>query len=165
MSLPDLAAVLWRQREVIEELAYKLECEQLLMASGRTTRLGQSISDVEAIAERLQVLEMQRAEAADRAAAELGLPTGSGLAEIAGTVQPPWTEVLLEHRTALLTLTAELKSLADSTRSLAEGGMAVLDTALASLGGNSGPGSSGYDAHGRVDATRGRAALVVDRVL
>ena len=165
MSLPDLAAVLWRQREVIEQLAYKLECEQLLMASGRTARLGQSISDVEAVASSMQMLEMQRAEAADRVAAELGLPPGSGLTEIAGTVQPPWTEVLLEHRTALLTLTSELKSLADSTRSLAEGGMAALDMALASMGGTSGPGSTGYDAHGRVNTVAGRMPLVVDRVL
>jgi hypothetical protein len=165
MSLPDLAAVLWRQREVIEQLAYKLECEQLLMASGRTARLGQSISEVEGIAEKLQLLEMQRAEAADRAAAELGLPPGSGLAEIAGSVQPPWTEVLLEHRTALLTLTAELKGLADSTRTLAEGGMAALDTALASIGGQSGTAANGYDARGRVNQVAGRGAMVVDRAL
>jgi len=28
MSLPDLAAVLWRQRDLLERLVYRLECDQ-----------------------------------------------------------------------------------------------------------------------------------------
>ena len=34
MSLPDLAAVLWRQRDLLERLVYRLECEHLLLAAG-----------------------------------------------------------------------------------------------------------------------------------
>src|SRR5690348_6962066 len=64
MSLPDLAAVLWRQRELLERLSYRLECEQLLLAAGRARWLSQATSEVEALLAELQVVELQRASAA-----------------------------------------------------------------------------------------------------
>src|SRR5690348_16785443 len=112
MSIPDLAAVLWRQRELLERLVYRLECEQLLMAAGRTRFLGQATAEVEVLLDELSVVEVQRAAIADRVAVEAGLDPGASLEEIAAGVQPPWTEVLIEHRHALLTLTAEMSALA-----------------------------------------------------
>jgi hypothetical protein len=165
MSLPDLAAVLWRQRELIERLCYRLDCEQLLLAAGRTSRLALAVSEVEAAVQDLQVLEMQRAEAADRVAAELGLPVGSGLSDLAAAADPPWTGVLVEHRAALLGLTAELKALAESNKQLVSGGMLALEAAMNSLGSLMEPSLVGYDAHGHVDPISGRQSPVVDRVL
>jgi hypothetical protein len=49
MSLPDLAAVLWRQRDLLERLTYRLECEQLLLAAGRTRWLAVATSEVERV--------------------------------------------------------------------------------------------------------------------
>jgi FlgN protein len=165
MSLPDLAAVLWRQRELIERLCYRLECEQLLLAAGRTSRLALATTEVEMTVDDLQVLELQRAEAADRAAVELGLPPGSGLGDLAAAAQPPWTGVFLEHRSALITLTEELKILAESNKQLVTGGMAALQVAMNSIGSLAEASSIGYDASGRVDAVSGRMPAVVDRVL
>jgi hypothetical protein len=165
MSLPDLAAVLWRQRELIERLCYRLECEQLLLAAGRTSRLGLATTEVEMTVDDLQVLEMQRAEAADRAAIELDLPIGSGLSDLAAAAQPPWTGVFLEHRAALIALTAELKILAESNKQLVTGGMMALQAAMSALGSLAEPVSVGYDASGHVDAASGRMPAVVDRVL
>jgi len=165
MSLPDLAAVLWRQRELIERLCYRLECEQLLLASGRMSRLSLAISEVEAAVDDLQVLELQRAEAADGASAELGLPLGSGLQDLAAAAQPPWTGVFLEHRSALIGLTAELRMLSDSNRQLVSGGMAALETAINSLGSLTEPVVVGYDAKGHKNDLAGRLPVAVDRVL
>jgi flagellar biosynthesis/type III secretory pathway chaperone len=166
MSLPDLAAVLWRQRELIERLCYRLECEQLLLAAGRTSRLPQATSEVESAVADLQVLEVQRAEAADRAAAELGLPAGSGLPDLAAGAQPPWTGVFLEHRAALIALTGELRALAESNKQLVSGGMAAVEMAINSLGSLAEPNVVAYDAHGHHSgAITGRMAAVVDRVL
>ena len=75
MSLPDLAAVLWRQRELLERLSYRLECEQLLLAAGRARWLSQATSEVESLLAELQVVELQRASAAQAAAASSGCPT------------------------------------------------------------------------------------------
>jgi flagellar biosynthesis/type III secretory pathway chaperone len=165
MSLPDLAAVLWRQRELLERLCYRLECEQLLLASGRMSRLSLATSEVETTLADLQVLELQRAEAADRACAELGLPAGSGLTDLAAGAQPPWTGVFLEHRAALLALTSELKVLAEANKQLVSGGLAAVELAMQTLGSLAEPVSVGYDAHGQSDGLPGRMPVAVDRVL
>src|SRR3954447_17492867 len=134
MSLPDLAAVLWRQRELLERLVYRLECEQLLLAAGRSRWLGKATSEVEALLNELAVLELQRGAIADGAARELGLPADTGLQDLAAAAQPPWTQVLLEHRNALLTLTTELAVLAETNRHLVTSGMAAVETTLAAIG-------------------------------
>jgi hypothetical protein len=165
MSIPDLAAVLWRQRELLERLVYRLECEQLLMAAGRTRFLGLATSEVEALLDELSVIELQRASFADRIALDCGLEPGASLEEIAGSVQPPWTEVLIEHRHALVTLTAELSALAETNRHLMAAGMKAVETLLANLGMREGATAVGYDAQGRSDSIAGPARTVVDRSL
>lgn len=165
MSIPDLAAVLWRQRELAERLVYRLECEQLLMAAGRTRFLGLATTEVEQLLDEMAVVELQRAAFADRVCAEVGLEAGASLEEIAGTVQPPWTEVLIEHRQALLTLTAELSALAETNRHLMTAGMKAVESALAGLGLRQGTTSMGYDAQGRSEAIAGHTRTIVDRSL
>ena len=72
MSLPDLAAVLWRQRDLLERLTYRLECEQLLLAAGRNRWLAVATSEVEHVLEELRIVEMQRAVIADQVARSVG---------------------------------------------------------------------------------------------
>lgn len=165
MSLPDLAAVLWRQREFLELLAYRLECEQLMLAAGRSKWLPAATAEVEALLDDLAVIEMQRAAVSDTAARELGLPEGATLEDIAGTAQPPWTEVLLEHRSALLAITNELGTVAEASRAMTAAGLAAVEQTLAALGGRVGASSQGYDARGRTDFIIGAGRSVVDRAL
>jgi FlgN protein len=165
MSLPDLAAVLWRQRELLERLVYRLECEQLMLAAGRTRFLSLATGEVEDLLGRLRVLEVQRAEVADRVAAEAGLEPGTGLEQLAGAVQPPWTGVLLEHREALIALTGELAALAETNRGLMAAGLRAVEAAVAGMGARTGTTSVGYDAKGRSDLLPGTGAMVVDRAL
>lgn len=165
MSLPDLAAVLWRQRDLLERLVYRLECEHLLLAAGRTRFLPLATAEVEELLGELRVLELQRAAAADRVAAEVDLDEGSGLERLASAVQPPWTGVLLEHREALLVLVGELAALAETNRSLMAAGMKAVESAIAGMGAGTGTSSVGYDAKGRSDLISGAGPLVVDRSL
>jgi FlgN protein len=165
MSIPDLAAVLWRQRELLERLVYRLECEQLLMAAGRTRFLGTATAEVENLLDELGLVEMQRAAIADRLCPEVGLEPGASLEEIAGSVQPPWTEVLIEHRQALLALTAELAALAETNRHLMAAGLAAVEAAMQNLGLRQGTTSLGYDAQGRSEIIAGHRRTVVDRSL
>jgi hypothetical protein len=165
MSIPDLAAVLWRQRELAESLVYRLECEQLLVASGRTRFLGVATAEVEETLGELSIVEMQRAAIADEVCAETGLDPGATLEEIAGSVQPPWTEVLIEHRQALILLTRELTALAEANRHLMAAGMKAVESAMAGLGLRQGTTSQGYDAQGRSETIAGYSRAVVDRSL
>ena len=165
MSLPDLAAVLWRQREMLEELSFRLECEQLLLAAGRTRRLARATGEVETLLDQLQLLEIHRAAASDLACREVGLPPGARLEELAAAAEPPWSGVLLEHRNALLTLTGELSVLAETNRHLMSAGFRAVESALARLGVHPGPSSVGYDAQGRTGLPVIGASTVVDRNL
>ena len=47
MSLTDLASVLWRSRELLEMLLFKLEEEQLLLASNRSRWLSHATREVD----------------------------------------------------------------------------------------------------------------------
>ena len=149
MSLSDLAAVLWRQRELLDRLAYRLECEQLLLAGGRTRHLASATSDVEALLEELQVTELHRASTTPDGARARGLAP----------------EAPLDHRQALLTSTGELAVLAEATRNLTATGLAAVETTLSALGGRVGTTSKGYDARGRVDVIAGEGRTFVDRAL
>lgn len=168
MSLPDLAAVLWRQRDMLERLSYRLECEQLLVASGRTRWLSLATSEVESQMEELRVVEMQRAAIADAVAVEVGLEPGATLEHLAAAVQPPWTEVLLEHRQALVTLTGELATLAEANKHLLMSGVSAIQAALGAVGVLVETPAQGYDAQGRTEH-RGAVTTVrrrgVDRAL
>jgi flagellar biosynthesis/type III secretory pathway chaperone len=165
MSIPDLAAVLWRQRDVLERLVYRLECEQLLMVSGRTRFLGLATAEVESLLDELRIIELQRAAAADVVCVGLGLEPGVTLETIAVGAQPPWTSVLIDHRQALLTLTGELSALAETNRNLMSAGMKAVEAALAGLGLQRGATSIGYDAQGHSEVIAGQDWTVVDRSL
>ncbi len=165
MSLPDLAAVLWRQRELLERLVYRLECEQLLLAAGRTRFLPLATTEVETLLAELGIVELQRSGVADAVATDLGLDIGAPLEQLAGGAEPPWTGVLIEHRNALLTLTAELTRLAETNRHLMSAGLQAVEQALAGLGLRQGTSSIGYDARGRQELIAGGGATVVDRAL
>jgi flagellar biosynthesis/type III secretory pathway chaperone len=165
MSLPDLAAVLWRQRDLLERLVYRLECEQLMLAAGRTRFLATATAEVETLVSELRVLELQRAAVSEKAALAARVAPEATLEEIAMAVQPPWTGVLLEHREALLVLTRELGALAETNRTLMAAGLRAVEAALASLGGADQSSSVGYDARGRSDRITGAGPMVVDRTL
>jgi hypothetical protein len=166
MSLPDLAAVLWRQRELLELLAFRLECERMILAGGRNRWLPAATTEVETLLSELRVIEMQRAAVSDAAAREFGLPVGATLEELAGTAQPPWTEVLIEHRNALIAISNELRVLAEASRSMTASGLAAVEQTLSTLGAREGRTSDGYDARGKRDKISGHGrSVVVDRAL
>jgi hypothetical protein len=165
MSLPDLAAVLWRQRELLERLTYRLECEQLILATGKSRWLAMAISEVELLSSELSVIEMQRAVVADAVALDLGLLPGASLEDLAAAANPPWTAMLLEHRDTLLAVTAELSALAENTRTLTAAGLAAVESTLQQAGMREGATSRGYNARGRSDVIAGHGRSVVDRAL
>jgi hypothetical protein len=165
MSLPDLVAILWRQRQLLERLAYRLECEQLLLAGGRTRWLAEATTEVEVLLNELEVTDAQRAAVSAIAATELGLPPDATLEELAGTAMPPWTGVLIDHRTALIAISAEVSTLAEVSRSLTGAGLSAVESTLANLGARVGATSRGYDARGRTDVIAGQGRSVVDRAL
>lgn len=161
MSLPDLAAVLWRQRSMLERLMYRMECAQIMLAAGRTRWLALSTDEVEASVAELQLVEIQRATVSQDCARELGLDPASTLERLAAASPEPWAGVLLEHRDALVVLMRDISRLAQSNRQLMGAGLQAVERTLASLGLATDP--EGYTAEGHAAPRPDRLSTVVDQ--
>ena len=73
MSLSEVSNILWRERQLLELLVFKLEEEQLVLASGRTRWLSHATHEVETILGEIKRVELERAMAVAGAIVELGL--------------------------------------------------------------------------------------------
>lgn len=159
MSMEDLSSVLWRERELLETLAYKLEVEQLVLAAGRTHWLAAAAREVEVVLEAIRDLEVLRAVEVDAVAEDLGLDPDPSLREIADASEEPWRSIWLDHRDAFTTVAAQITRLSESNRDLLTAGYQAAQATLLSLSESSGT----YGSDGSVASSR-RSALV-DRSL
>lgn len=159
-AMERLSLVLWRERELLEELLYRLEVEQLVLASGRSRWLAHATRDIDALLGTVRETEVLRAVAADEAAAAAGMSANPSLAALAEAAGEPWTMILTEHREAFVTLTADIATLADSNKHLISAGYRSARETLLSLG----ESVDGYAADGSATADAARTRLV-DRSL
>ncbi len=133
MGMAEVTSTLWRERELLDLLLFKLEEEQLILASGRTRWLARATREVEAVLEEVRRAELLRAVQVDEAAVELGLPPGPSLQALATAASEPWATILREHREAFLTATAEIQAMAQANRELLTTGARAAREALLSL--------------------------------
>ncbi len=156
MSLNELSGVLWRERQLLELLLFKLEEEQLVLTSGRTRWLGHATREVESVLDQIRGAELGRAVEADAVARDLGLPEGSGLRALAEAAPAPWDELLAEHHQAFVSLTAEIKALADGNRELLSASNRAAQETLMSLSDD----VRTYDPTGQASAASGSISLL-----
>jgi len=122
VSLTELSSVLWRTRELMELLLFKLEEEQLLLAAGRSRWLAHATREVEMVLEQIREVEVIRASLAQAASLELGLAPDASLSQLGDSAPAPWGDLLHQHRRAFLTLTAEIGGMAETNRDLLTAG-------------------------------------------
>lgn len=149
MGLAEVSNVLWRERELLEMLLFKLEEEQLVLAGGRTRWLPHATREVEAVLAEIRDAELLRSVQVDEVAAELGLPHGASLRLLAEQAPAPWGELLQGHREAFLALTTEITSLAEANRDLLSAGQRAAHETLLGITG----GLETYDPAGRTRST------------
>jgi hypothetical protein len=159
MAMEDLSSVLWHERELLETLAYKLEVEQLVLASGRTHWLAAAAREVEAVLERIRDVEVLRAVEVEAVADELSLEPNASLSQIAEASEEPWRSIWLDHREAFTAVTAQIQQLSESNRELLTAGYHAAQATLLSLS----EGAGTYGSDGAVEADR-RSSLL-DRSL
>lgn len=133
MGLTDVSSVLWRERELLELLLFKLEEEQLILSAGRTRWLARATREVETVLEEIRRTEVLRAAEVEATATALGLNASPSLSELSGAVDEPWSSILREHRSAFLTMTAEITALAETNRDLLTSGQRAARETLLSL--------------------------------
>jgi hypothetical protein len=134
MGLREVSAILWRERHLLELLLFKLDEEQLVLAAGRSRWLARATREVEMVLEEIRQTELERAVEVSRVAADLGLPAGASLRQLAEASPAPWNGMLMEHRQAFLTLTEEITTLVQSNRELLVRGQKAVRDVLASIG-------------------------------
>ena len=158
--MEKLSLILWRERELLELLAYKLELERLVLASGHSRWLGRANREVEDVLVTLRETEVLRAVATDEAALEAGLEANPGLSALAECADEPWRSILLDHRDAFLAITREIADLSDATKGLLTTGYRSAQETLLAIRGT----TEGYTPDGAaVPATPSRH--LIDRSL
>ncbi len=131
MGLSEVCNILWRERELLELLLFKLDEEQLVLTSGRMRWLARATKEVELVLEQIRRTEVARAVEVEAAAKALGLEANPSLNRLAEASPEPWAGILREHRAAFLAMTTEINQLAELNRDLLTSGqMAARDTLL-----------------------------------
>ena len=161
MSFQDISNTLWRQRNLLEMLMFKLEEEQLILAAGRTRWIGPATREVEQVLDEIKTTEVMRAMQVDAVAPSLGLPANPSLRQLVDAAPEPWSALFDEHRRAFLGLTEEVVAVSKANKDLLARGAAAARDMLAAVSANDerrGP----YDAAGSVRANH-RGGLLVDK--
>lgn len=87
MAIHELSALLWRERELLDVLTFKLEEEQLLLTSGKSRWLPHGTKEVEQVLGHLSQASLARTIEAAVVAEVWGLPP-----------MPPWPNWPLQPR-------------------------------------------------------------------
>src|SRR5258708_34701819 len=98
MALSDVSNILWRERQLLELLVFKLEEEQLVLAAGRSRWLGDATREVENVLGEIKRIELEPAVQVADAGRELGLSGSPTLRELSGPTTSPWDRIFADHR-------------------------------------------------------------------
>jgi hypothetical protein len=106
--LRDVSNILWRERNLLELLAFKLDSERLLARAGRTRWLEMADHEVERVIAELKAVELERGIRVQALVEVLGLDCDLTLMSLAETVPTEWAGLLSDHRRALLELARDV---------------------------------------------------------
>ena len=129
-GLRELSEVLWREREQLELVLFKLEEQRLLLLDGHSRWVCHASREVELVLDQLGRLELSRALASAVAASELGVVGDATLRVLAAVAPAPWPSVLERHLGALQRLAGEILAVAARNRALLNEALAELRAVL-----------------------------------
>ena len=129
----EVSDILWRERELLDVLLFKLDQERLLLADGNVRWLARAAREIDRVLEQVRLTELARAMEVDALAADLELAPGANLAELAAASPSPWAELFVAHRAAFITLTEEIRACATVNRHALDAAWQVANDALLAL--------------------------------
>ena len=147
-ALNDVSTVLWRERQLLELLVFKLEEEQLLLSAARpdgsTMRRVRSRSSSSS-----SVPPSCCGPSRSRwPPASWDWPATPGCAHWPRRALEPWSSIFAKHRQAFLELTQEVRELSERNRHLLAKGRDAAREALNWLTGKGAPPPQAYTASG-----------------
>jgi hypothetical protein len=129
----EVSDVLWRERELLDVLLFKLDQERLLLREGgsHTVRwLARASHELDLVLEELRLTDLTRAIELDALAADLGLGPAPTLASLAAAAPAPWNDVFTAHRAAFKTLVAQVRAAAEDNRHRLEAAAVEVERSL-----------------------------------
>ena len=149
MGASEVSTLLWRERQLLDLLLFKLEEEQLILAASRPHLLGPASAEVAQVVEQITQCEAEREAASWELAQELGLEPPVRLAALVLAAEEPWTGILADHRKALIDAVERIRTMANATKALLAARLTAVTDALNLLGhgpvdGYAGSGSGGH---------------------
>ena len=114
--LNEVSNILWRERNLLELLAFKLDSERLLARAGRTRWLARADHEVEVVIGVLKAVELERSIGVQALVDELGLDSDPTLVALADHAPSEWAGIFNDHRRALLQLASDVDRAARRTR-------------------------------------------------
>jgi hypothetical protein len=163
MDFANLSRVLWRERELLDLLLFKLHEQHLLLVAGDVEWLPRASAEVEAVLERIGTAELERAMAFDATALSLGMAPAPSLSSLAAAAPEPWDFILEEHHSAFLVLAERIQTSADANRELTMAASRATEAVLASLTGQD-TTVAAYAATGLRDVDVRRPVLVDEEI-
>ena len=145
MGAQELSTLLWRERELLELLMFKLEEEKLLLTAGKSRWLPFATREVEQVLERLRENGLERAMEVAAVGEEWGTGDDASLRSIiAAAPTDAWRDSFTGHLGALTELAASIAELRDANVQYLRAAARVTQETLATIS----PETATYDAHG-----------------
>ncbi|MCU1437155.1 MAG: flagellar biosynthesis protein FlgN [Naasia sp.] len=159
MGANELSTLLWRERELLELLLFKLEEEQLLLTAGKGKWLPFATREVEQVLVRLRKAGMERTVESAAVAHEWGAKDDATLRDlVAAAPGDAWRDILQSHLTALTGLTAQIADIRDTNLTYLRAASRSTQETLAGMS----PAAGGYNGAGS-PAMAGTGAHLFDR--
>ncbi|WP_348789515.1 flagellar export chaperone FlgN [Leifsonia sp. NPDC080035] len=148
MAASELSAQLWKERELLELLLFKLEEEQLLLISGKSRWISHATREVEQVMERMRAVGLARTVEVAVVAEEWGIGPDATLRELAAAApEGIWSDIFTSHLTAMTELTGQIAEVRDTNERLLREAARSTQETLSGLTG-SGPDAGVYGAAG-----------------
>ncbi|MFE7843701.1 flagellar export chaperone FlgN [Microbacterium sp. NPDC057407] len=161
MAAHDLSMHLIRERELLELLLSKLDVQQMLLATGRTRWIPQTVNEIERVLAAMPTTALTRDTLVVAVAAEWGAPEATTLRQlIEAAPTDAWREVLTGHLDAMLGLAAEIGEMKKINEQRLRTALRVTQETIAGLGVATGE----YDNSGDVVRDGGASRLLDTRV-
>ncbi len=162
MGANELSALIWRERELLELLIFKLEEEQLLLQGGKARWLQHATREVEQVLNLVREAGLGRSVEVAALATKWGTTDDATLRELAANAPAgPWGEIFSAHLKAMGDLTAQIKELRDANSQFIRAAARSTQETLAGLG----TAMNTYDSRGLDGAAPAPAARLFDQSL
>jgi hypothetical protein len=134
MSMHELSALLWKERELLETLLFKLDEEQLVLTTGKTRWLERAARETEQVTGRLRDVGLARTVEVAAVARDWGGSQDATLRDLVALAPDDvWREILESHLRGLLALVGQITVLRDQNLRLLRAASRETQEAIASL--------------------------------